>query len=319
MEPAFLVVDKPVGLTSHDVVGVMRAVLGVKRVGHTGTLDPFATGALPLALGPATRLIQFLDEDHKVYETTLQLGARTDTGDLDGTVEAEAPVPALEPAAVQAVLDRFVGPQMQTPPRYSAVKVNGRRLYEYARAGETVEVPPRPIRVDSMELLGVDADTVRFRVTCGRGTYVRALGEDIAKALGTEGHLVALRRVASGPFGVDTALDFPTLSRFVAGREDWRPVLRPARGAERVSWNPRSEVRAAIAPWLWSPRAALAGLPTVEVAASVAARVRQGAAPPTPGGLPPATRFLVVRGDDLVAVAESREGPAKLLKVVGGT
>jgi tRNA pseudouridine55 synthase len=316
VDAAFLVVDKPVGLTSHDVVGVMRAVLGLKRVGHTGTLDPFATGALPLALGTATRLIQYLDEDHKVYDATLQLGARTETGDLEGAVEAEAPVPPLAAPAVEAVLAGFLGERMQVPPRYSAVKVNGRRLYEYARAGQHVEVAARPVRIDALELLAVGADTLRLRVTCGRGTYVRALGEEIAQALGTEGHLVQLRRLASGPFGVETALDFATLSRFVADRDDWQPVLRPQRGAERVSWKPRSEVRAAIAPWLWSPRAALAGLPEQPVAPAVAARVRQGAAPPQPAGLAPGQRFLVVQEDALVAVAEA--GPkAKLLKVLG--
>ena len=167
-QDAFLIVDKPPGVTSHDVVAVVRAVTGLKKVGHTGTLDPFATGVLPLALGGATRLIQYLDEDRKIYDAVIQLGTATDTGDPTGSVIAEAPVPALNRARVLEVLDGFRGQRMQTPPRYSAVKVAGRPLYDYARKGVDVEVKARPIRIDAMELLSLGENTLRVAIQIGR-------------------------------------------------------------------------------------------------------------------------------------------------------
>jgi tRNA pseudouridine55 synthase len=146
----FLVFDKPPGITSHDVVAMLRAVLGIRKIGHTGTLDPFATGVLAIAIGSVTRLIQYLDEDLKVYDSLLVLGQATETGDPEGEVILEAPVPSVDSEAVRTVLRGFSGQRMQKPPMYSAVKVNGRPLYSYARAGETVDVPSRPIRVDGI-------------------------------------------------------------------------------------------------------------------------------------------------------------------------
>ena len=211
MNPAFLVVDKPEGITSHDVVAAVRAVTGIKKVGHTGTLDPFATGVLPLALGHATRLIQYLDESVKVYDMTIGLGQQTDTGDPTGTVTDTAPVPELEEAAVRKTLEGFLGDQMQTPPAYSAVKKDGKPLYHYARKGEAVEVAARPITIRALDLLGMEPGVLRVRLTCSRGTYARVLANDIAAALGTVGHLLALSRSQSGPFTLGAAISMASL------------------------------------------------------------------------------------------------------------
>lgn len=261
MISGFLVVDKPAGITSHDVVSVLRAMLGIKKIGHTGTLDPFATGVLPMAIGPSTRLIQFLDESRKVYDARVQLGRRTDTGDLTGTVQDERPVPDLEFGAVSASLQEFVGDRMQTPPAYSAVKVDGKALYKYAREGQAVTAKARPIRIHSMDALNVGQDWVDVRVVCSRGTYVRVLAEEIGEMLGTVGHLSALRRTASGPFSLDGSVGFPELATVAADRTDWKPVLRPARGAERVQWRTQEEVRERLLPGFASPELALSHLP----------------------------------------------------------
>jgi len=208
MISGFLVVDKPAGITSHDVVAVLRSTLRIKKIGHTGTLDPFATGVLPLAIGPSTRLIQFLDEGVKIYDATISLGRSTDTGDLMGDENGTSPVPQLEAPSVQRLLDGFCGEQMQTPPAYSAVKVDGKPLYKYAREGKSVQVAAKKIRIDSVQLLDLREDEVDIRVQCGRGTYIRVLGEQIAVALGTHGHLCQLRRLSSGPFDLTGALRF---------------------------------------------------------------------------------------------------------------
>lgn len=229
MKPSFLVVDKPAGLTSHDVVGILRSVTGIKKVGHTGTLDPFATGVLPLAIGRATRFIQFLDESLKVYEATIAFGHSTTTGDPEGTAQDHGGPPDL--SDLDAVLGSFVGERMQAPPAFSAVKVDGRKLYEYARAGVEKKARPRPITVYGMKALQADAARMRVRVECSRGTYVRVLGAEIAEALGTHGHLVELRRTRSGSFRLDASLDFSTLSQIVTGQPDWVRSFRLGRDA----------------------------------------------------------------------------------------
>lgn len=320
MRPYFLVMDKPVGITSHDVVAMVRAVLGVEKVGHTGTLDPFATGVLPLALGPATRLIQFLDEDLKVYDATIQLGQATDTGDLTGAVVREAPVPPLDEAQVRAVLAGFTGVRPQVPPAYSAVKVGGRPLYKYARAGEEVKVQARPVRIDGIELVSLEGPLLRVRITCGRGTYARVLADEIAQELGTAGHLVALRRERSGPFQSTGALDLVGLSRIVAARDDWPAVLRPARGAERVPWRPRAEVRADIGPWLIPALGALGHLPAVELSAGQRDLLRRaGQTPSAPAGLAPDALWLAIHGDEILAVLQAQaDGGSRLLRALHG-
>jgi tRNA pseudouridine55 synthase len=257
--------DKPAGLTSHDVVATLRATTGIKKVGHTGTLDPFATGVLPLAIGRATRLIQYLDEDLKVYEATILLGTATDTGDPTGEVLEQAPVPELDQTTVHSVLMGFRGTRMQVPPRYSAVKINGKRLYKYARAGEDVEIPARPVRVDSIDLVELMSPRLRVRIQCGRGTYARVLAEEIARALGTVGHLETLRRTCSGNFLEAQALSMNALSKIVSGVEDWKSALKPARGAERVPWNARDQVAEELQSYIQTPSEALCDFPEVEI------------------------------------------------------
>jgi tRNA pseudouridine55 synthase len=297
----FLVVDKPPGVTSHDVVAVVRAVTGLKKVGHTGTLDPFATGVLPLALGGATRLIQYLDEDRKVYDAVVRLGVATDTGDPTGTVVAEAPVPALTKRDVLAVLAGFVGQRMQTPPKYSAVKVAGRPLYDYARKGQEVEVKARPVRIDAMELLSLEEPRLRVVMRCSRGTYARVLAEEIGVALGTVGHLEELRRLGSGPFLIENSVSFSRISEIVAGDPEWDRVLRPARGTERVPWRTRDEVFAGLKPWAISPREGLRHLPAITLSSLEARRFQNtGAVPPPPPGC--TGPYLLLSGDEVLGV-----------------
>lgn len=314
LSKAFLVVDKPPGITSHDVVDAIRAVTGIKKVGHTGTLDPFATGVLPLAIGGATRLIQFLDESIKVYDMTIRLGSATDTGDPTGTVVEERPLPTAGVDQVNQVLRGFIGDRQQVPPAYSAVKHKGRPLYHYARQGLDVEVQARPIKVHDLELISYEPAQLRVRLTCSRGTYARVLAHEIATALASAGHLSALSRLQSGPFLLDGALDFPQLAEIVAPGSglSWESVLlRRGRGEERVPWRGRDEVQAAIAARAVSPVRALCHLPLCEVRAGDVGRLQRGVGPvPAPDGVAVGERYLIVCGDDPVAIAErSARGP----------
>jgi len=313
----FLVIDKPAGITSHDVVAAVRAVTGVKKVGHTGTLDPFATGVLPLALGRATRLIQYLDESIKVYDAVIKLGEATDTGDPTGEVIRTAPLPTQDADGVRKVLEDFLGEQDQTPPAYSAVKVKGKPLYAYARKGEKVEVKSRRITIHSLELGAYEGDKMELRITCSRGTYARVLADDIAQALGSAGHLCELSRERSGPFFLDDGLSMPKLAEMVArdpGHE-WNEVMLAPKGGPRIPWAPRDNVRDALAPFVRSPIKALGHLPLVDVGAETAEIIRRGGALPAgPGG--EGSRYLVVQADRLVAVAEMSPTGAKALRVL---
>ena len=199
-----LLLDKPKGMTSHDVVDAVRRTLGTRKVGHAGTLDPMATGLLLVGAGRATRLLRFFGDLPKVYEGTARLGVETDTLDADGTVVRSSAVDVSR-GQVEAAVAALVGESMQRPPAYSAVKVGGRKLYESARAGETVEAPPRRIRVDAFEVRSFDGRDVEFGVTCSGGTYVRVLAADVGTALGCGAHLTRLRRTAIGPYRVDDA------------------------------------------------------------------------------------------------------------------
>jgi len=196
------VVDKPAGPTSHDVVDRVRRALGLRRVGHTGTLDPFATGVLPVCLGRATRLARLLAGGVKAYDATLRLGFATSTDDRTG-VPLGAVVPVAVPLeAVEAACRRFVGEVEQLPPAFSAKKVGGRRLYELARRGETVDRTAARVTIHAVDVVGLSGDCVELRVRCSVGTYVRALARDIGQVLGLGGHLAALRRTATGAFGL---------------------------------------------------------------------------------------------------------------------
>jgi tRNA pseudouridine55 synthase len=312
----FVVIDKPPGITSHDVVSTLRAVTGVKKIGHTGTLDPFATGVLPLAIGRCTRLIQFLDERSKVYEATVSLGCSMDTGDPTGTLKDTQPVPVLTAGAVGDVLAGFLGERMQRPPAYSAVKVKGKRLYKYAREGTPVLAEPRPILIKALELTGLTEQTLSVRVTCSRGTYVRVLAEEIAEALGTVGHLATLRRSQSGPFQLEHALSFSAIAKMVAGREDWPAVLRPPRGAERVPWISRDEIWEQLAGWLQPPAEALAHLPAVDLTPAQLDQLRRfGVTPPPPAGLGLGDLFVITEAGSFVGVLRREAEGAKVARM----
>lgn len=321
MKPCFLVIDKPAGITSHDVVAAVRAVLGIKKCGHTGTLDPFATGVLPLALEGATRLIQFVDEALKVYDATISLGAATDTGDPTGTVIREAPLPTATAEEVDAVLRTFIGPRMQTPPAYSAVKHEGKPLYAYARKGVEVTVPARPITIHNVERISYDGKTLRVLISCSRGTYARVLADEIATALGSAGHLSALQRPRSGPFRIEDALSFDKLAAIAApdSGKPWDEVLiSRGKREERVAWHPRDEVRAAIAPYLRRPIDVLSHLPLVDLRPADADRIRRGGnVPVPPPGMPFGGKYLVVQGDEVLAVAEATPKGVKSVRVEG--
>lgn len=317
---SFLVIDKPAGITSHDVVDVIRAVTGVKKVGHTGTLDPFATGVLPLALGGATRLIQYLDESLKVYEAKVRFGSSTDTGDPTGQVVQERPLPVADEVEVDRVLASMVGEQMQTPPPYSAVKYKGKPLYYYARKGLDVQVEPRPITIYGMERLAYDGETLTVRISCSRGTYARVLAQDIADALGSAGHLETLARTRSGPFTLESAVSFPSLAAWVAKEKghSWEKVLlKRARGEERIPWRSRDDVAASLGQHFLTPVEALSNLPLKDVTGGEAGRIRRGGPlPEAPPSVGIGERFLLVCGADVVAIAEHSARGSKALKVL---
>lgn len=202
-------VDKPAGLTSFAVVRRIRWLLGIKKVGHAGTLDPFATGLLIVCAGrSATRHIERFMSGSKAYRALLQLGVETETQDPEGAVTKTAPVPELDPSTLTACLQRHVGPQMQAPPPYSAAKHEGKPLYAYARKGVTIEKAAKPIEIYRLEWLEYDAATHRLAIAveCSRGTYIRVLAAEIGATLGCGAHLIELRRTASGPFSVDGSL-----------------------------------------------------------------------------------------------------------------
>lgn len=211
-----VVVDKPKGISSAGVVARVKGIFGAKKVGHTGTLDPFATGVLICCLNQATRLAQFFLKGDKLYEAELVLGAVTDTQDATGTVIERYPLSGLSAEQVHAVAARFVGTITQVPPIYSALKHQGTPLYKLARRGVPVEKSARPVRINHLKILEVNLPTVRFSVSCSAGTYVRTLCADIGRTLGCGGHLKALRRTASCGFSIDTAFSLEKLAELRA-------------------------------------------------------------------------------------------------------
>jgi tRNA pseudouridine55 synthase len=234
------VVDKPAGLTSHDVVARVRHAVGGGKVGHAGTLDPFATGVLVVCLGRATRLAEWASAADKRYRAEIVLGVETDTYDLTGQVLATVPVD-LESDQVEAALARFVGETDQRPPAYSAIQVGGRRLYDMARRGEAVEVEPRRVTIQRLDLIDWSPPRLTVDLSCSKGTYVRSLAHDLGAALGTGAHLGALRRLASGDVAIEQA---GPLDEAVA-------AIRAGQGAAMlrdldtaVSWMPRIEADA---------------------------------------------------------------------------
>ncbi len=205
-----VIIDKPQGWTSQDVTARLRRVYNTRRIGHGGTLDPMATGVLPVFVGRATRAVEFFEHAEKTYETVLLLGRTTDTQDVTGTVVEEKEV-SITSEQIEAVLPRFRGEIMQIPPMYSALKVNGRKLYELARKGKEVERQPRPITIFELTNLGFDGTRLRLRVQCSKGTYIRTLCQDIGDALGTGGCMKELRRVRAGDYDLSQAVPLETL------------------------------------------------------------------------------------------------------------
>lgn len=220
-----LLLDKPVGLSSNDALIRAKRLYLAKKAGHTGTLDPLASGLLPLCFGEATKFSQDLLEADKTYEATMRLGVRTATGDAEGEVLDTRPV-TCDRAAVEAVLPRFTGEIVQIPPMYSALKRDGKPLYEYARAGQTVEREGRNVTIHVLELLACELPDVTFRVTCSKGTYVRTLAEDLGEALGCGAHLTMLRRTGVGALTLEHAVTLDALSDAdEASRDAWlQPV-----------------------------------------------------------------------------------------------
>lgn len=211
-ENGILNINKPEGWTSQDVVAKLRGRLHIRRVGHTGTLDPMATGVLPVCFGKATRIIEYYDDDFKTYEAEMKLGMVTDTLDITGTVLETKPVDVSEEDVIQAI-DSFRGWITQIPPKYSALKVNGKPLYKYAREGVEVEIKSRKIYVEDIQLVEVNLreNRILFRVTCSKGTYIRTICDDIGKKLGCGGTMTALQRTQSGCFRVEDARTLPEI------------------------------------------------------------------------------------------------------------
>lgn len=205
-----VIVDKPQGWTSQDVTARLRRVFGTRRIGHGGTLDPMATGVLPVFVGRATRAVEFFEHAEKTYETVLRLGITTDTEDMTGTVLTEENVSFTE-EQLQETLAAFRGEISQVPPMYSALKVNGQKLCDLARKGKTVERQPRPITIHELTLVERGENTLRLRVRCSKGTYIRTLCKDIGEKLGCGGCMESLRRVAAGEYTIDEAVPLQTL------------------------------------------------------------------------------------------------------------
>ena len=218
-----VIVDKPQDWTSQDVTARLRRVFNTRRIGHGGTLAPMATGVLPVFVGRATRGVEFFEHAEKTYETVLRLGITTDTEDITGAVLTEQEVFITE-SQLEAALEKFRGEILQTPPMYSALKVGGQKLCDLARKGKTVERQPRPITIHELTLLGMEADGIRLRVRCSKGTYIRTLCKDIGEALGCGGCMASLRRVGAGSYTIEESVPLQQLLDSDAPEQYLRPV-----------------------------------------------------------------------------------------------
>lgn len=277
-----IVIDKPEGWTSHDVVGKARRIIGEKKIGHLGTLDPIATGVLPLVLGRATRLAQFYTRSDKIYEGVVRFGWSTVTYDRAGAPTSEKTEPQLDPAALERALESFRGEFLQTPPPVSAKKVEGRRAYELARQSVAVELAPVPVEVYELTLLDLAGPLARLRAHCSGGTYLRSIAHDLGRLLGCGAHLEDLRRLASGEFEIARACTIPQLESLAA--------------AERL-------VDALVPPVQMLP-----GMASVFVDDLTASQIRNGRNfPASPFRSQPASRYVkaVTRSNDLVAIGEA--------------
>ena len=237
-----VIIDKPAGWTSQDVVSKLRGVFKTRRIGHGGTLDPMATGVLPVFVGRATRGVEFFEHAEKIYETVLRPGITTDTEDITGTVLTQTAC-SITAEMVEAVLPRFRGEIMQVPPMYSALKVNGQKLYDLARKGKEVERQPRPITIFELTLLGVDQEGIHLRVHCSKGTYIRTLCKDIGQALGCGGCMAALRRVQAGEYTIEESVPLEKLLENDNPEQYLRPVDSMFRNHPSVTLTENQERR----------------------------------------------------------------------------
>ena len=237
-----VIIDKPAGWTSQDVVSKLRGVFKTRRIGHGGTLDPMATGVLPVFVGRATRGVEFFEHADKTYEAVLQLGITTDTEDTTGTVLEERPIPVTEEQFL-AVLEQFRGEIQQIPPMYSALKVNGQKLYDLARQGKEVERKSRTITIFKLECLDFSGTTARILVHCSKGTYIRTLCKDIGQALGCGGCMAALRRVQAGEYTLSQAVSLQTLVESERPEQYLAPVDSLFAGCNKVILTANQEKR----------------------------------------------------------------------------
>ncbi|HLN10346.1 MAG TPA: tRNA pseudouridine(55) synthase TruB [Xanthobacteraceae bacterium] len=297
----WVILDKPVGMTSTRAVGAVKRLYSAKRAGHAGTLDPLASGCLPIAIGEATKTVPFVMDGRKSYRFTVCWGEERDTDDAEGEVVAEsAGRPAVE--AIEALLPRFTGTIAQVPPRYSAIKIDGERAYDLAREGETVELTSRPVDIHRLALVAVAGpDHAIFTAECGKGTYVRALARDMGRMLGTFGHVTALRRTAVGPFGEKHMILLEDLEalwhRAAAGEANLADALRPV-------------------------ETALDDIPALAVSRADAARLQRGQAVLLRGRDAPIFRgtVYVTASGRLVALAEVDRGeivPKRVFNLAG--
>lgn len=235
-----VLIDKPKGKTSHVVVNDVKRILNSKRAGHTGTLDPFATGVLPVCLNNATKIIPFLDETYKEYDATLKLGVTMDTMDETGEITSVKGVGEISINDIETVFACVKNERMQLPPMYSALKHRGRRLYEFARNGIEVQRSPRPVKIVELKILDFQTPLLRFLVKCSRGTYVRALAADIGSKLGYGGHLVGLRRLKSGAFKIEDAI---TIDALLRGELDLIPLDKALSHLKRIYVTKKTSVK----------------------------------------------------------------------------
>ena len=300
--PGILLIDKPEGPTSHDVVAQVRRSVGTRRVGHTGTLDPFASGLLILCIGKATRLVEYFHLLPKRYEATLVLGRETDTDDRTGReTVVSAAWRELDEETVLAATAARSGEQSQVPPEYSARRIDGRRAHQRARAGEKFELAPAPVMVHSIQVLEWRPPELSIDVTVSTGTYVRALARDLGRDLGCGAHLDRLRRTAIGPFAVDDALPASELGSPHRGSDVQARILAPA---VALGWLPRRELTAA-------------ELTEISHGRAVAAAEVEEARRPGPGdGAPADWPVALVREGNLIGVARRDDGMLRPIKVL---
>ncbi|HVL71980.1 MAG TPA: tRNA pseudouridine(55) synthase TruB [Beijerinckiaceae bacterium] len=292
----WVVLDKGVGMTSTHAVAAVKRAFNAKKAGHAGTLDPLASGILPIALGEATKTVPFVMDGQKAYVFTVSWGVETDTDDAEGRpVQATNTFPTRE--EIEARLPDFTGTIQQIPPRFSAIKIQGERAYDLARDGEVVELQPRTVEIARLRVVAHDRDRSVFEAECGKGTYVRALARDLGRALGCLGHIAALRRTRVGPFFEEDAVTLAEIAQAVAGEPGARPVLQPV-------------------------EAALSELPAVPVSRDMAGRLMRGQPVILRGrDAPPLGKVYATCAGVLVAVGDVERGelvPHRVFSLGGG-